>query len=253
VGVYNLAYNVADVPAVQVGEQIGDVLLPSFAHMTPDQRKAALVRSTGLLALVVFPLAVGLGAVAPTVVSTVLSKEWQDVAPMLTILSAMAVSRPIGWTLSSYLLACNQPRVDAALEGLKLVAVVVFIATIGRLGPLWACVAVGVAFAAHAIASMAVVQAFDGTRVVTLAARCAPPLAACAPMVCAILAVRWAMSHAGLDARGVALAVELAVGAVTYAASALLVARSASRDFLALVRNAMRRRRTSPAAATADV
>ena len=44
-GMYNLAYNLADVPAIQVGEQIGDVLLPSFARMEVARRPSALVRS----------------------------------------------------------------------------------------------------------------------------------------------------------------------------------------------------------------
>jgi L-aspartate-alpha-decarboxylase len=58
-GMYNLAYNLADVPAIQVGEQIGDVLLPSFARLEPKRRPAAFLRSLSLLALVVFPLAIG--------------------------------------------------------------------------------------------------------------------------------------------------------------------------------------------------
>jgi len=44
-GMYNLAYNLADVPAIQVGEQIGDVLLPSFARMDPARRPEAFLRS----------------------------------------------------------------------------------------------------------------------------------------------------------------------------------------------------------------
>ena len=103
VGAYNLAYNVADVPAVQVGEQIGDVLFPSFANMDGPRRRAALLRSTGLLALVTFPLAVGLGAIAPTTVETLLRPEWHDVAPMLAVLSVLSVVRPVGWTISSFL------------------------------------------------------------------------------------------------------------------------------------------------------
>src|SRR5262249_38749906 len=59
-GMYNIAYNLADIPAVTVGEQIGDVLLPSFAKMEPAKRGDALVRSTALLGLIMFPLAVGL-------------------------------------------------------------------------------------------------------------------------------------------------------------------------------------------------
>ena len=135
VGAYNLAYNVADVPAVQVGEQIGDVLLPSFARMGPSARKNALVRSTGLLALVTFPLAIGLGAVAPALVQALLPPEWRDVGPMLMLLSVLGVVRPLGWTISSYLLACGSPRLDAALELIKLASLVTLLLTLGRLGP----------------------------------------------------------------------------------------------------------------------
>src|SRR5262245_39542609 len=44
-GMYNLAYNLADVPAVQVGEQIGDVLFPSFARLDAERGKRALLRA----------------------------------------------------------------------------------------------------------------------------------------------------------------------------------------------------------------
>ncbi len=56
VGQYNLAYNLADVPASHIGEHIGDVLLPSFAQLkTNEDRQRALIRAAGLLSLVVFP------------------------------------------------------------------------------------------------------------------------------------------------------------------------------------------------------
>lgn len=233
VGAYNLAYNVADVPAVQVGEQIGDVLLPSFARMDERQRKDALVRSTGLLALVTFPLAVGLGAVAPTLVDALLAPEWRDVGPMITVLSALGVARPIGWTISSYLLARDRPRLDAVLEGVKLAALVALLLTVGRAGPLWACAAVGVAFALHAAMSLAAVQWIDGVSARKLAARCAPPLAACVPMAIVVLSVRAAV-HPSVAA----LVLEIAGGGVVYAAAALVVARSASRDLVALAQRA---------------
>jgi len=238
VGAYNLAYNVADAPAVQVGEQIGDVLLPSFSVMNPGERKEALLRSTALLALVTFPLAVGLGAVAPSLVKAILRPEWSDVAPMVALLSAMSVVRPVGWTISSYLLARDNPRLDAALEVLKLVSLIALLLTLGRRGPLWACVAVGLAFAVHAAASMAVLQAIDGLAVAALAARCWPPLAACVPMVASVAATRLALAGAGIHSSAVAVIAEIAVGATAYTASALVVARSASADLLGLVRRA---------------
>jgi PST family polysaccharide transporter len=245
VGAYNLAYNVADVPGVQIGEQIGDVLLPSFSHMQPAEGRAALVRSTGLLALVTFPLAVGLGAVAPALVDTLLKPEWRDVGPMLALLSILSVVRPVGWTISSYLLARDRPRVDAGLEILKVAALVILLLTLGRLGPLWACAAVGLAFALHAIASMAVVQATDGVTVSALAARCAAPLAACVPMIAAVAAARAGLEHAGVTRAGIVLAAQIFAGAVSYPAAALVLARSTSLDLIAVVTSALRRR-TAP-------
>ena len=47
-GIYNLAYSLSEMPTTQVGEQIGDVLLPSFAQMTPPERRDALGRSMAL-------------------------------------------------------------------------------------------------------------------------------------------------------------------------------------------------------------
>jgi PST family polysaccharide transporter len=239
VGAYNLAYNVADAPAVQVGEQIGDVLFPSFSVMDAERRKEALVRSTALLALVTFPLAVGLGAVAPTLVKALLKPEWSDVGPMVSLLAAMSVVRPVGWTISSYLLARDRPRLDAALEVSKLVALIGLLLTLGRAGPLWACVAVGLAFAVHAAASMAVLQALDGVTMTTLMIKCGPPLAACVPMVAAVIATRVAL--AGMRVSAVSLVAEIASGAAVYMVSAVLIARSASLDLLGLARRAWRK------------
>jgi PST family polysaccharide transporter len=249
-GGYNLAYNVADVPAVQIGEQIGDVLLPSYAHLSAEDRKAALVRSTGLLALVTFPLAVGLGAVAQTLVDALLRPEWRDVGPMLAVLSCLSIVRPSGWTISSYLLARDQPRLDAKLEVLKLAAVVVLLLTLGRLGPVWACVAVGVAFAAHTLASMIAVQMLDGIRVRALAMQCAPALAACVPMLAAVVAVQRLESWEHVRAPGVRLVVEIATGAATYPVAALLLAREQALDLLTLARRLLGHQRPSSTEST---
>jgi len=40
-GAYNLAYNLADIPAIQVGEQIALVLMPSMAALPPERRRRA--------------------------------------------------------------------------------------------------------------------------------------------------------------------------------------------------------------------
>jgi lipopolysaccharide exporter len=246
-GQYNLAYNLADIPAVQVGEQIGDVLLPSFASLPLEQRKTALVRSTGLLALVVFPLAVGLGAVAPTVVHALLRKEWEAVAPMLMLLSSLSVVRPVGWTITAYLTARELTRPLMWLALMKVAFLLGCIATIGRFGPLWACGAVGVAFAGHAIASLGVVTWYDKIPMSRFLARCAPPLVACIPMVLAVLGARWAWQHLGIETRGVGLLIELVAGALGYILGAFVLARSIAMDFVTLMKKGLGRKKESAA------
>ncbi len=234
-GAYNLAYNLADVPAVQVGEQITDVLFASLSKMERARRLATLVRSVGLLALVMFPLAVGLGTIAPTVGEVFFNRRWAAVAPMLTVLSALSVARPIGMALTSYMLAERQARMATLLESLQLAVLMGAIATVGRIGPLWTCGAVGMVFALRTLSSMVWLRVREGLPIGRLLKPLGPPLAACAPMVAAMLLARAALHRAGI-APGAALVVELVVGAAGYAAAALVVARAGARELLRLLR-----------------
>jgi lipopolysaccharide exporter len=239
-GMYNLAYNLADVPAIQVGEQIGDVLLPSFARMESARRPEALVRSMSMLALVVFPLAIGLGAVAPTLVNAVFDARWRPLAPMLVLLSALSVARPVGWTVESYLQARDRPRTILALEAFKVVMLVLLIATLGRMSPLWTCVAVGVAFATHALACLWVVRRTDGVPLARSLGSLWPALGASAPMVASVLAARHLLRGSGVAHPVECLSVEVLAGVAGYVLGAMAIARAASRELVTRLIDAMR-------------
>jgi PST family polysaccharide transporter len=161
---------------------------------------------------------------------------------MLALLSVLGVARPVGWTISSYLLARDSPRLDAALEVLKFCSLVTLLLTLGRAGPLWACVAVGLAFVIHSLASILVVHALDGVTVSALAAKCGPPLAACVPMVAVIILIGLVLLRLPACPSALVLALQIAVGALVYAAAALLLARAASQDLLGLLRHMCRAR-----------
>ena len=240
-GLYNLAYNLADVPAIQIGEQIGDVLFPSFARLDDERRKHALVRSMTLLALVVFPLAVGLGAVAETLVAVLFDPRWEAVGPMLMLLAALSITRPIGWTVASYLQARKLTKAVMVLEGLKAVFVVASIATIGRLGVLWTCGAVGIAFALHTLASLWVVRRADAIPLRVSLGGLLGPFAACVPMVLVVLGVR-RLAAGGVGELSL-LVLETLGGAIAYVVSAWLLAPRASRELLSRLREALGSRR----------
>lgn len=243
-GAYNLSYNLADVPASQVGEQVTDILLPSFARLEPARRPAALVRTCALLGLIMFPLAVGLGAVAPLIARAFFKGEWAGIGPMLMLLSIVSLSRPIGGALMAYLHSSNRPMTVLRLEWFTVVLLLATMSLLGLLGPLWACAGVGVAFCARALAAMFVVGRADGVRLSAFLAGLFPPLLACIPMLAAVLALDgWAQSRG--VAPGVLLGVECVAGALVYAVSALVLARDASLELLRLGQSALLGRASS--------
>jgi len=242
-GLYNLAYNLADIPATQIGETIGDVLVPSFAQMDSDERRsAALLRSMRLLMLIVAPLALGLGTIAPTLTRALFDPRWAEVAPMLTLLSALSVVRPIGWIGASYLQVKNRPRAIMLLEITKTCGLLAAIVLLGRLGPLWACAAVGIAFALGSFGYFWIIRGTDGLPLRAQILPLLPPLLACAPMVLAVLAARRGIAALGGAPATLDLAAELLVGALVFVPSALLLAPTASRDLIGLLRTVLPRR-----------
>lgn len=242
-GLYNLAYNLADIPTTQVGEHIGDVLLPSYARMDePGRRKWALMRATSLMALVVFPLAVGLGAIAPTLVAVLFNEEWQGVAPLLVILSVLSVVRPVSWVIGSYLIALHHTRAVMLIEILKVFTLLAAVSGLGMFGPLWACAGVGLAFGLASLASLWAVRKSEKIPMWRMARGMLGPLLACAPMAAAVVGVRHLLDRAGYGASMVSLVSELAVGAVIYVIAAFVFAPGIARDFLGLVKNVLLRR-----------
>ena len=243
-GLYNYAYNIANVPAVNIGEPIGDVLLPSFTRLSPERMASVLRRSTALLALIVFPLAVGLGVVSPTLIATIMPPEWQPMAPYLTVLSALSVVRPIGWTVASYLQARDRPMALMWLELFKLAVLFTLIALLGHtLGAIWACAGVGIAFGLHSLASLIYVDRLDGVGITTVLAQLFGPLAASVVMVVAVLSARSMVGGSLIPAA--LLAVEIAVGALSFIPAALILAPTVSKDFLGLLRRSYSGKRSS--------
>jgi PST family polysaccharide transporter len=234
-GAYGLAYNLADIPAIYIGEQLTLVLMPSLASLPEARRPAAFERACRLLGIILFPLAIGLGVVAHTAVALLLSPRWQGVAPLLAVLSALSVSRPITCALSAYLEAHGLTGRLFALELANLILLLGGMRLLAPLGLTWSAAAVGIAFGLYALAGIAFV-ARRGLSLRRLAYGFARPLAACGAMTVAVFAVR--MAIAGRVTLGAQLAAEIIAGALAYIAVILVVARDDARDLIDLARHA---------------
>ncbi len=247
-GTYNMAYNLADIPAVQVGEQLALVLMPSMAELPPGRRARALERATALLSLIIFPLAVGLGLVAGPLIALILpANRWQEVAPLLAVLACLSVFRPITWVLSAYLEAEAKTNRLMLLELGKLVVLLAGIAALSRFGLRAAAAAVGIAFGANALAGIALVVR-EGPSPARLVAGFLQPLAACTVMAMCALGVRALLVGLGCEHPGAQLAAMIASGAVAYVGAALVICRETARDLIDLGRQALLRKAPSASA-----
>jgi lipopolysaccharide exporter len=250
-GYYQLAYNLSELPSNQVGDHVGDVLLPAFARLPPERRGPALGRALRLLALVMFPLSIGLGAMGPTVVAAFLAPAWQPVGARVAILSALSAVYPLGFAIHSYLNASNHPRWVMVLGMLRTAVLLGSLALLGWLGgPLWACCGVGLGFGLYAFLGILVASRLERLSPWPLLAGLRGPLLACGPMVGAVLAVRFLLRAAGVGAPLVHVAAELVAGAAAYVVGALLLAPAVSRELFMVLRTTLLERKPRLAASS---
>jgi PST family polysaccharide transporter len=176
-------------------------------------------------------------------VALLFDERWQLLAPMLVLLSGLSVTRPVGWVVASYLQALHLPGRILALEAVKLACLIGGIWSFGRLSPLATCAAVGLAFGVHAVLSLWLLEKVDGIPLRASLLGLLPALAACLPMVAAVLVSRGALAAAGGAPLWLALLLEIVAGAAAYVAAAWVVARRASEDLIARLAEVVRSRR----------
>ena len=238
-GAYNMAYNLADVPAIQVGEQIALVLMPSMAELPPERRGRALERSSAMLSVIIFPLAVGLGLVAYPLIGLILpSDQWQEVAPLLTVLACLSVFRPVTWVLSAFMEAESKTNRLMILELAKVGILLAGIALLRPLGLRWAAGSVGLAFGATAIAGVALVSR-EGPSAKRLALGFLQPLLACCVMAGAVWITHHLLVGAGITHPAILLPSMIGAGAGTYVPAALILCRETTKDLLGLMKRAL--------------
>ena len=150
------------------------------------------------------------------------------IGPFLLVLPMVLVVRPIGAVYSSYLMIVRGPKPLMYGEIAAVVLMVGLILTVGRLGPLWVCGMVGVAFTVRALIYMWYVQRLDGVKVTAGLVRFLPIFAACIPMVLAVLGVRVGLLRMGIDKPAVSLGLEVVAGGLCFVGAVLLLARETS-------------------------
>jgi PST family polysaccharide transporter len=159
---------------------------------------------------------------------------------MLMLLAAISFVRPTADTIGSYLQIRHRERMVAIRDLSTVAFIMAGLWSFGRWGPNWACVAVGLAFAARLLISAVMLRALEGTPLTAVLGPILRPVLACIPMVGAVAAV-----HLWVSPRlrpPVALGAEVVAGGVAYALGALAIAREQAQDLLVVMREFLGRR-----------
>lgn len=246
VGLYNQGYRIADLPATHIGEQINDVLVPTFARLEgAEARRAGLLRACGLMAVLVFPMSFGLGAVSLTMVEAFYPPAYQGVAPYLTVLAVLSLPRSLGSLAGGFLQVVNRTGSFIIIDFILVVSVLGIMALLSPLGPVWSAIGVGLAFMLSVVLTLIALRP-DKIWIRHVVGAVIQPFLACVPMVAAVIGARFLLQPTGLPA-AVRLLGEVIAGAVTYVGASFLFSPKITKDFIQLGVDVLRRRRAKKA------
>jgi lipopolysaccharide exporter len=232
-GIYNVAYELANLPTSELGAPINRALLPGFSRIAQDpaQLRSAYVNAIGVLALFALPAAAGIFAIAEFLVPVVLGPKWSDAVPLIQILGMFGAVQLFHSSMCSVLIATGRPSA-VAFGNVVFVSILaaLLVALVGRFGATGAALAVVGAAVLSTPAYLIGIRMHTGIGPSAFLHALARPLIASAAMVAILRAVMPAYSPAmGMQEAAGLLLGAVALGAVVYALAVILLWLAARR------------------------
>lgn len=143
-GLYTLAYEIANSATSLLIAPIRRMIFPGYAKLKHDRRALAqsYVDTFALVATIAVPTAAGIGLTAAYMVPLLLGPKWIMTVPVIEVLSLAGVIRGVAASSGSVLLALGQPRSLGVYSGINvaiLVPLLVWgVSAAGALGAAWA-------------------------------------------------------------------------------------------------------------------
>ena len=240
-GYYSQAQKLKDLPVISTVQAVQGVTFPALSQIKDDDTKfsAGYLRISEMLAFVVFPLMLGMVAVAEDMLLLLLGDKWMPTVPYFEILALSGLFYPLGVVSYNVLKSCSDGAVIVRLEIVKRIIQTLILAV---------TIPMGVTAVAWGVTAMAAVEWLLNTATAmrylscdfgALLRRIMPSMAlAIAMYVVVILIVpHFAMLHTALR-----LTLSVVVAATFYLCGALLFRFHALHEALSLAQGLLRRR-----------
>jgi O-antigen/teichoic acid export membrane protein len=235
-GYYDLAYRLMLYPLQGISAVIGRVMFPLYSRMQDDadQFGRAYLKVASAIALLSFPLMLGLTALAYPFVLTLFGTTWTPVIPLLLILAPLGAVQSIATTIGAIYNA--KGRTDWALwwtVGAGVLYVLSF-----ALGLPWGILGVSASYATMYLLltypTFAIPFSLIGLRVRDLGAVLWQP-AACSLAMCAVVSATVVLLPAGTPG-WLTLSLLVPLGAAVYLAGSWAINRALLIEMLSIVR-----------------
>jgi O-antigen/teichoic acid export membrane protein len=146
-GLYVLAYMLANLPATHLGKAIAQIVFPLYSKLQLDRSALhrAYLHTSQVVAVIALPAAVGLAVLAEDIVNVVYGPKWLAAATVIPILCVFGALRAIS-SISGYVFnAIGRPDVPFYLNLAKLLVIAAVIVPVtSRYGVVGAALAVTV-------------------------------------------------------------------------------------------------------------
>ncbi len=222
-GVYTVAFDIAELAGTEVLAPIRRAFLPGFSRLAEDRLGLTrlYVDSTAIVALLMCPVAIGLGLTADPLVRVLLGSNWLDAIPLIEIFSLYAFVNIWETNTTPVFLALKRPSVITWI-GVGTTAVLLPLLWLGAStwGTAGAAVAMVGVVIVNLVARVALLAVWLKLPASLFVARTWRILAALAVMVAAVLAVQSSLPPAtDVLSAFLNLLIQVGVGAAAYTGS----------------------------------
>jgi O-antigen/teichoic acid export membrane protein len=129
-GVYGLAFEIANLPTTEMVAPINRVLFPSYVKVAHDpvRLREAFSSTLGLIAVIILPVSIGIAAVADPLVRVMLGDQWLEAIPLIALLAVAGAGNVLQTNTGSVQTALGQPHqitVTGSLQMLVLLPAIV--------------------------------------------------------------------------------------------------------------------------------
>ncbi len=245
-GFYSRAYRLTNQAIVGINRKvISGVLFPSYSKIQDETKRVSRVylKSLGMVALVMTPLALGLLIISKELVPVLLGEKWLPMVPALRIFAVMAFIRPLSGSTSPLFQALGRPSFNLRVGILQTVIMVPMVLLLVSQGIAGVAMAVVAAYAVGFLYNIYQVnKVLPGTGWKMLPAILPEAVAGSFMMLGIQMSKQTALGLGNGQHNWISIGFMLIVGAVIYGLLALILQRGLIRETTSLVIGSLKRK-----------